>query len=80
MTTTSDAATDATAAAAGDGREWKYICRGCQTAVRKRNGKPVTVGVDKVRDGIATRATAETLASIHETLNNGHHVEVMPDE
>lgn len=54
-----------------DDREYKYLCRGCQTDA---DGKPVT----KVRDGINDEATAETLAKIH-AIKTGHSPEVMPD-
>lgn len=50
--------------------EWKYICRGCQT---NEDGEPVR----KVRDGLNSEETAETLARIHRVLNNGHDPEVM---
>lgn len=56
---------------------WKYVCPGCQTVVNRETGE--TRSVDKVRDGVNTRDTAEVLASIHSTLNNGHDPQVMQD-
>lgn len=59
-----------------EARDWKYLCRDCQTETDPTTGE--TYRVDKVREPISTRATAETLASIHRTLNGGHDPEVMP--
>lgn len=55
--------------------DWKYVCEGCQT---EEDTAGRTVDVDKVRDGLSTEGTAETLASIHETLT-GHNPKVGRD-
>jgi len=51
---------------------WGYRCEGCQT---ETNNNGVTRRVDKVRENLNTRETAETLAKIHR-LKTGHSPEV----
>lgn len=56
--------------------KWKFICRGCQTQTDNKTGE--TYDVDKVRDGLNSKGTAETLKRIHR-IKTGHNPEVMPD-
>lgn len=49
-----------------------YICEGCQT---ETDGEGGTYSVDKERNGVSSRETAETLARIH-AIKTGHNPEV----
>lgn len=48
---------------------YRYVCHGCQTETNPTTGEKTPK--DKIRDGLNSRGTAETLARIH-AIKTGH--------